>query len=214
MSVSSFINPSLFQSSATAEELASQSQDSPRSMAACLPSSPTTPIAWLDHLESSTPAYSSSGNPGLFKAREPETMGFEAAVWVGGLAPSGEQRVNESDGPDRRGRTHSGGEQSGFFPVAVGRHKTLIQVRRRPSLAHTWHGGIQPGNSTCTQTDPPLLSSPFLISSLTLESFVFLSAESLSDTPVYLETAIEGPPPPRLSKAENLHDSPRPAPLP
>lgn len=44
-------------------------------------------------------------------------MGFEAAVWDGGLATSGEQRVNEGGGPDRRGRVRSGGEQRGFFPV-------------------------------------------------------------------------------------------------
>lgn len=91
-----------------------------------------------DHLESCAAACPGFWNPGLFRAHEPETMSFEAAVWAGGLAASGEQSMNEGSGPDTRGRQHSGGEQRGFFPVTVRGHKTLIQVTVGTSLAHTW----------------------------------------------------------------------------
>lgn len=95
-----------------------------------------------DHLESCTAACPSFWNPGLFRAHEPETMSFEAAVWAGGLAASGEQSMNEGGGPDTRGRQHSGGEQRGFFPVIVRGHKTLIQVTGDQPGSHM-EGGIQ-----------------------------------------------------------------------
>lgn len=122
-----------------------------------------------DHLESCAAACTGFWNPGLFRAHEPETMSFEAAVWAGGLAASGEQSMNEGGGPDTRGRQYSGGEQRGFFPVTVRGHKTPIQVTTG-GPAWLTHGGWnsvsvskRAGNDTCAQ------SSPIPVSSLSLE---------------------------------------------